>query len=167
MKMQTKQLTRAGLIAALYVVLTYLSFLVGLSSGAIQFRISEALCVLPAFFPEAIPALFIGCALANLLTGSAIWDIIFGSIATLIGAFGTYLLRNVKKKWLLPLPTVLANMLIVPAVIILCAGAEESFASYPYFALTVGLGEVVTAGVLGTLLFYATERVIIKKHFDN
>ena len=98
MKLQTKQLTRGAMIAALYVVLTYISFLCGLSSGAIQVRISEALCVLPAFFPEAIPALFIGCALANLLTGSILWDIIFGSLATLIGAFGAYLLRNCRFK---------------------------------------------------------------------
>ena len=164
MKLQTKQLARAGMIAALYVVLTYLSFLVGLSSGAIQFRISEALCILPAFFPEAIPALFFGCALANLLTGSAIWDIVFGSLATLLGAFGTYLLRNTKKKWLLSLPTVLANMLIVPAVIILTSGADGGFASYPYFALTVGIGEVVCAGILGTLLFYTLERILKQRN---
>lgn len=163
MKLQTKQLTRGAMIAALYVVLTYISFLCGLSSSAIQVRISEALCVLPAFFPEAIPALFIGCALANLLTGSILWDIIFGSLATLIGAFGAYLLRNCRFKWLLPLPTILANMVIVPAVIILTMGAEGSFASYPYFALTVGLGEFIAAGVLGTLLYYTADRMFKEK----
>lgn len=163
MKLKTMQLTRAAMFAALYVVLTYVSFLFGLSSGAIQFRISEALCILPAFFPEAIPALFIGCALANLLTGSVIWDIVFGSLASLIGAFGAYLLRNCKFKWLIPLPTVLANMVIVPAVIIFSMGAEGSFASYPYFALTVGIGEIVTAGVLGTVLYYTMQKLFEKQ----
>lgn len=163
MKLKTRQLTRAAMFAALYVVLTYVSFLFGLSSGAIQFRISEALCILPAFFPEAIPALFIGCALANLLTGSVIWDIVFGSLASLIGAFGAYLLRNCKFKWLIPLPTVLANMVIVSAVIIFSMGAEGSFASYPYFALTVGIGEIVTAGVLGTVLYYTMQKLFEKQ----
>lgn len=163
MKMQTKQLTRGAMIAALYVVLTYVAFLCGLSSNPIQFRISEALCILPAFFPEAIPALFIGCALANLLTGAVIWDIVFGSLATLIGAFGAYLLRNCRFKWLIPLPTILANMVIVPAVIILTMGAEGSFASYPYFALTVGIGEIVCAGVFGTLLYYTMVKLLNKK----
>ena len=98
-------LCRGALIAALYVVLTWLCSLVGLDKGVIQMRLSEALCVLPAFTGAAVPGLFAGCLLANLLTGSALPDIIFGSLATLIGALGAYALR--KNKWLVPLPTCL------------------------------------------------------------
>lgn len=165
MQSKTLKLTRTAMIAALYVVLTYLSFLFGLSSGAIQLRLSEALCVLPAFFPEAVPALFFGCALANLLTGSAIYDILFGSLATLLGALGAYALRKCRHKWLLPLPTVLTNMIIVPAVLILTSGVEGGFAAYPYLALTVGIGEAIAAGVLGVLLYRMTERLAVRmKH---
>lgn len=82
------------MIAALYVVLTYITNLLGLASGTIQVRFSEALCILPVFTPAAIPGLFIGCLISNLITGGIIWDIIFGSIATLLGALGTYFLRK-------------------------------------------------------------------------
>ena len=99
-------ITQAAVIAALYVVLVvvfnYISF------GPIQFRVAEALTILPYFTPAAIPGLFIGCILANVIGGAVVWDIIFGSIATLIGAVFTYLLRN-KSKFLAPLPPVLAN----------------------------------------------------------
>lgn len=89
-------LTQAAMIAALYVVLTYIANLFGLASGVIQIRLSEMLCILPVFTPAAIPGLFIGCLLSNILTGCVIWDILFGSLATLAGAIGTYLLRNHK-----------------------------------------------------------------------
>lgn len=85
---------QAAMIAALYVVLTYITNLLGLASGTIQVRFSEALCILPVFTPAAIPGLFIGCLISNLITGGIIWDIIFGSIATLLGALGTYFLRK-------------------------------------------------------------------------
>lgn len=108
------------MIAALYVVLVimfnYCSF------GPIQFRIAEALTILPYFTPAAIPGLFVGCLLSNILGGAAIWDIIFGSIATLIGAIGTYALR--KNKWLAPLPPIIANTLIVPFVLRYAYGSE-------------------------------------------
>ena len=100
-------ITQGAVIAALYVVLTELATLAGLSSGAIQFRISEALCVLPAFTPAAIPGLFIGCLISNLLAGGIPLDIIFGAVATLIGAIGAFLLRRCR--WLIPLPTVTAK----------------------------------------------------------
>ena len=84
--------TRGALIAAIYVALTAIASAVGLSSGAIQFRISEALCILPIFMPEAVPGLFIGCLISNVLSGCVVWDVIFGSLATLIGASLYYLL---------------------------------------------------------------------------
>ena len=146
-------LCRGALIAALYVVLTWLCALVGLDKGVIQMRLSEALCVLPAFTGAAVPGLFVGCLLANLLTGSALPDVVFGSLATLIGALGAYLLR--RRKWLVPLPTVLANTLIIPFVLRFAYGAEGSI---PYFMLTVGAGEVISAYICGMLLYAALER---------
>ena len=151
-------LTRGAVIAALYVLLTYLSFLFGLSSGAVQLRLSEMLTVLPAFLPEATLGLTVGCLIANLVTGAAVWDVVFGTLATLIGAIGTRLLRHGRFPVLMTLPTVLANALIVPLVIILSAGGGESFASFPFFFLTVGLGEILSAGVLGTVLYRAIEK---------
>lgn len=96
MKEKTLYLTRAALIAAFYVILTFLSQIFGLASGAIQFRLSESLTCMPLFYREAIPGLAVGCVLANILTGCALWDIIFGSIATLIGALGTYYIGRKK-----------------------------------------------------------------------
>lgn len=155
----TLYLTRGALIAALYVVMTQLATLVGLSSGAIQFRISEALCILPVFFPEAIPGLFVGCLISNLLVpGAHVLDIIFGSVATLIGAFGAFALRNLpeKFKWVTTIPTVLANMIIVPFVLIYAYGSTDS---YLYMMITVGIGEVVCAAIGGSALYY-----ILKKY---
>lgn len=146
-------LCRGALVAALYVVLTWLCALVGLDKGVIQMRLSEALCVLPAFTGAAVPGLFVGCLLANLLTGSALPDIVFGSLATLIGALGAYFLR--RRKWLVPLPTVLANTLIIPFVLRFAYGVEGSI---PYFMLTVGAGEVISAYICGMLLYAALER---------
>ncbi len=147
MKKSTLFLVRAAVIAALYVVLTWLSALVGLSSGAIQFRLSEALCVLPVFTAAAVPGLAVGCLLANLLTGAVVWDVIFGSLATLLGALGAYALR--RWKYLAPIPTVAANVLIVPFVLRYAYSLEGTV---PLFMLTVGIGEAVTCGGLGTLL---------------
>lgn len=147
MKKSILFLVRAAVIAALYVVLTWLSALVGLSSGAIQFRLSEALCVLPVFTAAAVPGLAVGCLLANLLTGAVVWDVIFGSLATLLGALGAYALR--RWKYLAPIPTVAANVLIVPFVLRYAYSLEGTV---PLFMLTVGIGEAVTCGGLGTLL---------------
>lgn len=148
----TVYLTRGALIAALYVALTSVSALMGLASGAIQLRLSEALTILPVFFPEAIPGLFIGCIIANFLTGAAIWDVIFGSLATLIGALGAYLLRRLPTRliWIATLPTVLANAVIVPFVIIFASSTPDA---YEFLFLTVGAGEIISASVLGTLLY--------------
>jgi len=148
-----RYLTQGAIIAALYVLLTYLAHLMGLDSGVIQFRLSEALCVMACFTPAAIPGLYVGCLLSNILTGCVIWDIIFGSVATLIGAVGTYLLR--RNKYLAVLPPILANTLIVPYVLKYAYGAPEAV---PYLMLTVGIGEVVTCGVLGILLYMLVNR---------
>ncbi len=149
----------AALIAAAYVVLTFVASAFGLASGAIQVRLSEALTILPIFTPYAIPGVFIGCLLANILTGCALWDIILGSFATLIGAVGTYLLR--KHKLLATIPPMLANTIIVPFVLVNVYALEGT---YWYFALTVFIGEFISCGILGTLLQKTLfKRDIIKK----
>lgn len=138
--------TQAALIAALYVVLTIL--FQPFSFGEIQVRIAEALTILPVFTPAAIPGLFIGCLLGNILGGSILPDIIFGSLATLIGAIFTYLLRN-KHRYLAPLPPIISNALIVPLILRFAYGINLPF----YFMmLTVGIGEVLSCGVLGMIL---------------
>lgn len=156
-KYTTLYLTRGALIAALYVSLTYASSLFGLSSGAIQFRLSEMLCILPIFMPEAVIGLTLGCLIANLLTGAVVWDIIFGSIATLIGAVGARLLSRLQSKflWAATIPTVISNAVIVPFVLIYAYGAPDA---YPYLMLTVGVGEVVCAGIFGSLLCYSLKK---------
>ena len=157
MKNNTLYLTRGALIAALYVAFTYLSSLFGLSSGVIQFRISEALCVLPLFMPEAVMGLFVGCILSNLLTGAVLWDIVFGSLATLVGAVFTRLLRVLpeKLKWIATLPPVISNAVIVPFVLIHAYGVPDG---YFYLLLTVGIGELVCATGLGTALYYTLRK---------
>ena len=152
-----RSLVYGALTAAMYVVLTYFTGLMGLASGVIQFRISEALCVLPIFFPAAIPGLFIGCLISNLITGCLPWDVVFGSVATLIGAIGAYLMRKIPEriKILATLPTVLANAIIVPIVLIKVYGATDS---YPFILLTVSIGEIVCATILGTVLYYALKK---------
>ena len=141
-------LTQAAMIAALYVVLTYIANLFGLASGVIQIRLSEMLCILPVFTPAAIPGLFIGCLLSNILTGCVIWDILFGSLATLAGAIGTYLLRN--HKFVFTLPPVAANMIVVPLVLQYAYGVPDAVW---YLAVTVGAGEVISICILGMLLY--------------
>ena len=115
-KSKTAFLTKSAVIAALYVVLTEISAILGISSGVIQFRLSEMFAVLPIFTPAAIPGLFIGCLISNILAGGIFWDVIFGSLASLIGAYGAWLLRK-KSVYLVPVPTILANMIIVPFVL--------------------------------------------------
>jgi len=150
-------ITQGAIIAALYVVLTMLANAMGLANYAIQVRFSEALCILPFFTVAAIPGLSVGCMIANIMTGALVWDVLFGSLATLIGAIGTYLLR--KHKVFMFLPPVLANMIIVPFVLRYGYGFTWMFHdvewSIPYFALTVGIGEIISVCILGSVLLNA------------
>ena len=143
-----------GLIAALYVALTFIANLFGLASGAIQVRISEALTILPVFTPAAIPGLAVGCVIANIVTGCLPWDVVFGSLATLIGAIGTRLLR--KNPYIAWIPPVVSNMAIVPIVLQKVYGVPDS---WWYLVLTVGAGEVISCGVLGLLLYHSVRNV--------
>ena len=147
----------AAIITALYVILTYLASWLGLANGVIQVRFSEALTILPLFTPAAIPGLFLGCLLSNILTGCILWDVLFGSLATLLGALGTYLLRKVLikgKPFLAPLPPILANTLIVPFILSYAYFVEDTI---PFLMLTVGLGEVISCGILGTVLMLSLQ----------
>jgi len=156
-------LAQAGVIAALYVVLTIFINAFNLASGAIQVRISEALCILAIFTPAAVPGLAIGCLLSNIFTGCILWDIIFGTCATLVGAFFSYKLRS--HKFLATLPPVVANMIVVPFVLYYGYGLSAAWIvggvdlSIPFYMVTVGAGEVISVCVLGTLLRKALEPV--------
>ena len=108
-------MTHAAMIAAIYVVLTYI--FAPFSFGDVQVRIAEALTILPIFTPAAIPGLFIGCLIGNILGGAILPDIIFGSLATFIGAAFTYFLRK-KSQFLCILPPIVSNTIIVPLVFI-------------------------------------------------
>ena len=145
-------MAQAAMIAASYVVVTLLG--ASFSYGEVQVRLSEALTILPVFTPAAIPGLFIGCLLSNILGGCILPDIIFGSLATLIGAVFTWTLRN-KSKYLAPLPPIIANVLIVP--FILKYGYMLPL-PIPFMMLTVGIGEVISCGVLGLILHTALSR---------
>ena len=164
MKKNVLFLTYGAVIAALYTVLTLLAGSLNLANGVIQVRFSEALTILAAFTPAAIPGLWVGCILSNILTGCHYLDIVFGSLATLIGAVGTYLLTHSRKegKWvfkpgkksmfLTPLPPVLANTIIVPFILSYVYQFEGSI---PFFMVTVGAGEILSCYVLGLVLYNA------------
>lgn len=145
-------ITQAAMIAAIYVVVTVVG--AAFSFGEVQIRISEALTILPMFTPAAIPGLFIGCIIGNAMGGAIVLDVVFGSIATLVGAVGSYLLR--RHKYLVPLPPIVMNALIVPFVL------KYGYAvplPIPFMMLTVGVGEIISCGVLGYALMFALEKV--------
>lgn len=156
-------LTRAGIIGALYAALTLVIY--PLSFGALQFRVSEAMCVLPVFFPEAVPGLFIGCAVANLMTPNIpVLDIVFGSLATLLSALVTSRLSfksTLKTSLLAPLPPVIFNALIVGAVITLSLTEVEGgfWELYALNALSVGGGEAVVCYALGVPLILVMKKL--------
>ncbi len=151
-KLNVLFVAQAAMIAAIYVVLT----LVGASFayGPVQVRLSEALTILPAFTPAAIPGVFLGCLLSNILGGCILPDIIFGSLATLIGAIFTWMLRD-KSRYLAPLPPILANTIIVPFV--LKYGYMDPL-PIPFMMLTVGIGEVISCGVIGLIVYAGLNR---------
>ncbi|MEG2056154.1 MAG: QueT transporter family protein [Clostridia bacterium] len=156
MKLKPKVLVEGAAIAALYIVLTLLSFALNLSSGLIQLRLSEALCVLPFFSPVAVFGLFIGCFFANILTGAVFLDIVFGSIATLVAAILALWFKNLKfSRWLIPLPSVVVNALIVGSLLVYAYGV-----TVPLYAavLYVAAGQILACYGIGMPLFYALEK---------
>lgn len=150
---KVKVLTTSAMIAAVYLVLTLIFYLT--SFAPMQSRLAEALTVLPYFTPLSIPGLFVGCLLANIIGGYGIWDIIIGSLTTLLAAYLTYKLTSnrPKRKWLAPLPPVILNAVIV--------GVELSIlADAPLFAtmLSVGVGQIIACYILGYPLMLLIER---------
>lgn len=146
--------SQAAMIAALYVVLTFIASAAGLANGVIQVRLSEALTILPYFTPAAVPGLITGCLLSNLLTGCSAPDILFGTLATFLGALGSYALR--RWKWLVPLPPVLANSLIIPWVLRISYDVSDAI---PFLMFTVGIGELAACYVLGMVLLLTLDRM--------
>lgn len=165
-KKQIRFIVEAGLIAALYAVLTYASSLWGLAYGEVQFRISEALTILPVFTPAAIPGLVIGCFLGNLGSPFGMADILCGTFATLMAAALTWALRDVRVKnlpCLAPLAPVAANALIVGLEISWFMPEGLSWTGFAVSALSVGLGELVICYGLGLPLAVLLERTGIAK----
>ena len=157
-KWSTRQIATAAIIAALYTVMSLLSSIFGLTYGPIQCRFSEALTVLPFFLPEAVPGLFVGCLVTNLMSTVGPLDIIFGSMATLLAALWTAKMPN---KFLATLPPVICNMVLVGAEIAWFS-TQEGAAFWPAFAfnsLTVGIGEAAACFILGSLLLWVLPRV--------
>lgn len=142
-------MTQAAMIAAIYVALTYL--FAPISFSEIQVRIAEALTILPVFTPAAVPGLFIGCLIGNTVSGALLPDIICGSLATLIGAFFTWKLRNAHP-FLAPVPPIVANTLVVPFVLKYAYLVDLPI---PLMMLTVCIGEILSCGVLGLIFYYA------------
>lgn len=154
------QLTRAAVIGALYAVLTLGASIFGITYGPVQCRVSEALCVLPFFFPEAKWGLFVGCLVANLISPYGLPDTILGSLATLLAACITAQIPA-KLKWLAPLPPVIANAVIVGALLAWYeAGFGPAFpALYTFNAATVGLGELIACYVFGGVVLTALPKI--------
>lgn len=157
MKLNIKLITRASVIAGMYIVLTLLSNMLGLASGAIQLRLSETLTLLPVIFPESVWGLFVGCFVSNLLTGCVLWDIIFGSLATLIGAFFTLELKN--HRFLASLAPVISNAVIVPFVLKYAYGLGDA---WWYLSITVGIGEIAACCILAPIATKGIEKHLKK-----
>lgn len=147
MNNRTNSIAQGALIAALYIVLTLVSNMLGLASGVIQIRLSEAMTILPVFTSAAVPGLCVGCLISNIITGCAPMDVICGTVATLIGALVTE--RLAKHPVLASLPPIIANTMIIPWVLALVYNFEGSVA---YFTVTVFAGELIAAGVFGQIL---------------
>ena len=164
MKLHTKQLTLAALTAAAYAVLSYFGSIFGITYGPIQCRFSEALCVLPFFLPETAWGLGVGCLIANLLSPYGVLDIVVGSAATLLAALLT---ARCQKKWLAPLPPVIANTVLIGLVLAYeQAGTSAAFwPTYAFNALTVGLGEAVACYGLGGLLLWRLDKSNALRHY--
>lgn len=159
--MNIKRLVRCAMVAALYVVLCMV--LAPFSFGAIQVRVAEMLCLLPVFGPEYIVAVTLGCFLSNLLASTMV-DVVFGTVATLLACVVTYALRNVRIGTLrlaIPasIPPIVFNAVIIGGVMLtfFLPDVTGSVSLALFNALTVGIGEVISCGVLGVFLVHLIE----------
>lgn len=148
-----RRLTVCAIVASAYAVLTII--LAPISYGAVQFRVSEVLCILPFFLPYTIWGLFVGCLLANLLGGNGILDIIFGSLATLAAG---YMTSKIKIKWLAPLPPVIINGLVIGAVLAYLYTPDAFTAGFALMGAEVALGELGVLYLIGLPLIYLLPR---------
>ena len=163
-KFSARSLALSGVIAALYAALSLVSTAMGF--GTVQLRLSEALCVLPILFPEAVPGLAVGCLVTNLLSPYGAADLIFGTLATLLAAVLT---RRIRRRALAPLPTILCNAVIVGALLGY-VGAQEGGVFWTLFALnafTVGLGEALVTYILGLPLLRWIEKAPALRQFSQ
>lgn len=154
-------ITQSAVIAALYAALTYVSSAMGLAYGPIQFRLSEALCILPVFTPAAIPGLAVGCLLANIGSPYGIIDIVIGTSATLSAAVLTRVLRNITVKsfpLLSSLMPVIFNCLFVGAEIAYFLPKGTRISGFFISFLEVGAGEIICAVILGYFLYRALKK---------
>ena len=152
-KFSVRDLAQGAIIAAIYALLTI--FLAPISSGLVQCRVAEAMSVLPYFTFSAVPGLFIGCLLANLLTGAPIYDVLFGSLATLVAAYLTYTLRNRVSKYLAPMPSVVVNALVVGWLL---TSVYQVGVSFWAAAGYVAIGQAIACFALGLPLMTLLER---------
>ena len=157
-RFDTRQITLAAMVAALYAVLSYFGSIFGLTYGAIQCRFAEALCVLPFLFPATAPGLFVGCIITNLMSTVGPLDIVLGSLATLLAALWTAKMPN---RFLAPLPPVICNGVIVGAMI---AWYEVGFGpgfwtAFAFNGVSVAVGELLACYVLGSILLSVLPRV--------
>lgn len=169
MNITTRRIARAGIIAALYMAVTYA--LAPYAYGPLQIRPAEALCILPIFFIEAIPGLFVGCALANLLSGYGVYDIVFGSLITLIAATLTFLIgkafkQNIVSALLGGIPPVVLNAVGIPLVIILVSEGESMVSYWLYFGQFM-LTQSVWIYALGIPLYFLIKKLIDKGVIKN
>lgn len=170
-KITTGTITRMALLAAVYFALTF--FLAPISFGPFQLRVSEALTVLPFFFPEAYLGLFIGCLLSNIIgtlmgLSLGLLDIVFGSLATLLAAYLTMKIGKIKQSdpesanklmWLAPLPPVIVNAIVIGALLTYVITPEAGIAAFPIFAAEVGIGQIAACYGLGIPLIFGMKKL--------
>ena len=151
----TRRMVRGAMIAALYTAISLALAPISMGYGGIELRVAEALTLLPVLFPEAIPALTVGCLLTNVFAGGTPWDIAFGTLATLLAALCTRKLRN-RPLWVAALPPVLFNAVIVGAVLRYTVGLGISLLAW---MLIIGAGQAVACCVLGIPLTLAARKL--------
>lgn len=157
----THYITSAAIIAAMYVVLTYISNIFGLASGIIQLRLSEALTILPLLTPTAIPGLAIGCFISNIITGCTYIDVVFGTIATLLAAIGTYYIGKLPirhKEYLAPISPIIFNALIIPFVLLISMPTE----TYGFILLSIFIGEAISCTAPAIFLYKAIKKLLYR-----
>lgn len=163
--LRTQRLTQGAMIAAIYAALTWAQAILpptaNLTYGPVQFRISEALTILPVFTPAAVPGLALGCLLSNIFSGYGAADMVFGTLATLLAAVFTRMLRNIRVKnipLLAPLAPVVCNAAIVGLMIAVLSPGGFLWAGFWSTAASVGLGELAVCYLLGLPLAAALEK---------